>query len=300
VKIRNLQLFSLLLIFIVSCQVKETRESIFNFENEKFSIGMPGKPVENSQNITLNNISIAINYFSYLDSTNNVTYFLSYNDYPIGFEIKNSSDLIQNSINGLLKNSRGKLINSVDIKQQGFTGKQISIKLESGNLLNMQLILVKRRLYQLGIEVPDSVVLETQPYFNTFKIKEKENNKQEADNEKNKIEVKLTLNQFKINNEDLIVKQNITKSFDDFSGELPVKIGDNTITYKLYFIDNRATEFKSLLLFNIYYSKGDNMGVSFISEGIIPITSSEFESSYKTIVNNNQIDFNYTIKLRDI
>ena len=200
----------------------------------------------------------------------------------------------------MLNNTKGELRNKVEIKHQGFVGKQVELILDNKDILIMQLLLVNRRLYQVGVQSSNNINGEVQNYFNTFNVNE--DNSVDLDDKAvdfGKIEVKIIPNYFKINNQDLRTEQIITKRFNDFSGVLPVTIDGKTITYTLYFIDNRDTEFKSLLLFNIYYQETENRNIRQIGEGVIPISSSEFESSYKTIVNNNHIDFNYIINIRD-
>jgi len=127
---------------------------------ENCKIYFPHQPTDQSGTVNTAKGNLKLNIYSYNAATNNgddnLAYILTETEYPDSLiNSGNNNELdafFKNSIDGIVNNFHGKLVNESKTAIQGFPGRQVKLDIQQGkSVMNIRLYLVKNRLYMLEI-----------------------------------------------------------------------------------------------------------------------------------------------------
>lgn len=145
----------------------------YTIESGKFSIEMPGLPEETSETIKADIGDIPLQSLTY--ELNDITFTVNMVTYPVGFMAdKDPEVLFDNIRNATVKSRKGEITEEKKQKFKGFPSRLVRLRLDEANQqVNIVLVLVKNRLYQVLTTAPaaqeDPVI---EKFLTSFKLDE--------------------------------------------------------------------------------------------------------------------------------
>jgi len=127
----------------------------FTYEDQGFSLKFPGKPEENSQQVTTDAGEVTMHIFSYEAKIggDDIVYMAMASEFPessgINSDNKKKLDVqYRNAIDGGVKNVKGTLVSEENTKIKGYEGRKFKITYDDGaGFIAGKVFLVKRRMY---------------------------------------------------------------------------------------------------------------------------------------------------------
>ena len=170
-RINALRMTMLVVVALAGCRA-EVGWREFRSTDGGFSVMLPGKPEEQSQ--TTASAYGTVESHVFLVNNGESGFLTSYVDYPLEL-IRDSSvgEILDGVSVGILSQSSGTLVSSVDIQFGDYDGRQLVITSPGGeSVLTVQIYLVGNRIYQLSVvaKVGADVSEETTMYFESFTL----------------------------------------------------------------------------------------------------------------------------------
>ena len=142
----------------------------FESSHGTFAVMFPGIPIETKRTIRTEMGNVASTRFTMVDGTS-VTYDVMYNDYPKAGIIKvNPQKLLDAARDGLVNQTKGRLVAEKRITVGGVTGRDEEILGPDGTRYWARLVLVRNRLYQLMAIAQPPAQADTQAFFDSFQL----------------------------------------------------------------------------------------------------------------------------------
>ncbi len=157
-----------------STQVAQAQWQSFSPADGGFSVLMPGQPTQKKQ--TLNTPAGDINTYFYTSTQDGgkVNYTVSYVDLPKGVENTPAPVLLEAMASGLVGDNRVKVVSEQAIKLGDYPGRAFKIQAPDNALIVHRAYLVKQRIYQIAVQVPQAqektLSGDVDRFFNSFKL----------------------------------------------------------------------------------------------------------------------------------
>lgn len=172
-RINALRITMLVVFALAGCRA-EVGWREFRSTEGGFSVMLPGKPEEQSQ--TTASAYGTVESHVFLVDNGESGFLTSYVDYPLELIRDSSVGVILDGVSvGILSQSSGTLVSSVDIQFGDYDGRQLEITSPGGeSVLTVQIYLVGNRIYQLSVvaKVGANVSADTTLYFESFTLLE--------------------------------------------------------------------------------------------------------------------------------
>ena len=165
--------FSAILILIVFAFVSAQEKvalTEFTSANGKFSVKMPGKPQDQSEQIDSQDGPLDVHTFGV--DVGKYGYVVQYNDYSDPVTSDEIEKILSAVRDGGSKQIQGKIVSEKTITRNGFPGK--SIQVESGDLVYFEdCYMAGQRLYQVIFSMPvgEKMPPEAEEFRSSFQIK---------------------------------------------------------------------------------------------------------------------------------
>ena len=288
----------LLIVMLFGCGSNNMKSKMTKVDSGVFCVIFPDDPNFKSQLIPINSKdTIQLNLYRY--DNDDVSYYLSYNSYPKGYQLGNVSNALENSVKGILNNINGTLTKKTTIYNQGFEGRQIEINLENDRIIYTRLFYIKEYLVQFGIELPQGYnINKYSKFLDSFNVNTSKN---KVDNlgVNRQLLVSIREGKFTINENNITQEKDINDQFRTLSNDYIIEQNGNKVRLKFFFIDNSKTEFGSMLLYNTYFTQQGSKDELLIDQGYIPLHGTTFNSTYNLSIKGNKIEFKYSIEILD-
>ena len=163
---------------IISAQAEDKWFTIKDTD-AAYSIQFPKEPIKGADDVETGNGTVKMNtYTLQLDNDVNLIYMSSFTKYPDSFfpdrldSIAKQKEVLENSINGAVTNTNGKLILDESIIFNGYNGKKAKIEVDGGYIINMQVLLVGVQLYitQIIYSKEDDGNTGARRFFDSFEL----------------------------------------------------------------------------------------------------------------------------------
>lgn len=142
----------------------------FESKPGRFKALLPNTPTTSRQNIKTDLGIISSIRFTAFDAAN-VTYDILFNDYPkAGVSRVPPHKLLDSARDGLLYQTKGKLVSEKSITVTGFPGRDQEIISGDGTHYRIRLVWVDNRLYQIMAVTPGQPRPDAQKFFDSFQI----------------------------------------------------------------------------------------------------------------------------------
>ena len=151
------------------------------FENDTLTINFPKKPTINNQMVesSFGTLNMKTVFFEPNDPGTNVyLYGLMTSEYPDSLINSNKKEIqtvfFRNSIDGSVKNLKGRLLTESEISLDGYPGRHVKIDYGNGQaFINMKLYLVQNKYIILQVIEPTNSTDSTNKinFFNSIKLK---------------------------------------------------------------------------------------------------------------------------------
>lgn len=159
------------LLFLTGCTTNNTPTE-YKTEAGGFIVNFLGVPQEEKKAVDTAMGSIDMNIYSV--SKDDIAYVISTNDYPEQFvKSKNTKDILNDSRDGILSNTKGKLLYESDIQLEQFPGKELKYEVAEGaGITRQRIFLVNQRLYQISVSTgsEEKYSKEINNFFDSFKL----------------------------------------------------------------------------------------------------------------------------------
>ncbi len=142
-----------------------------NSKEGRFKIDFPGKPANQSQPVTLPNLTSTTLYMWTLETPTN-NYMTGYNDYPDALVRINSETLLKGARDGAISMTGGKFKSEKKISYGVFPGREVTYMVGGDKTIIQRIYIVNNRLYQMAVgfitgkEAPN----DTAKFFNSFVV----------------------------------------------------------------------------------------------------------------------------------
>lgn len=157
-----------------SVQVAQAQWQSFTPTDGGFSVLMPGQPSQKKQ--TLNTPAGDINTYFYTSTQDGgkINYTVSYVDLPKGVEKMSPPVLLEAMASGLMGDNRVKVLSEQTIQLGDYPGRAFKIEAPDKALIMHRAYLVKQRIYQIAVQVPQAqektLTGDVERFFNSFKV----------------------------------------------------------------------------------------------------------------------------------
>jgi hypothetical protein len=157
-----------------SMQVAQAQWQSFSPSDGGFSVLMPGQPTQRKQ--TLNTPAGDINTYFYISTQDSgkVNYTVSYVELPKGVQNMPAPVLLEAMASGLMGDDRMKVVSEQAIKLGDYPGRAFKIEAPDKALIMHRAYLVKQRIYQIAVQVPQAqekaLAGDVDRFFNSFKL----------------------------------------------------------------------------------------------------------------------------------
>lgn len=157
-----------------SMQAAQAQWQSFSPTEGGFSVLMPGQPTQKKQ--TLNTPAGDINTYFYTSTQDGgkINYTVSYVELPKGVEKMSPPVLLEAMASGLIGDNRVKVVSEQAIKLGDYPGRAFKIEAPDKALIMHRAYLVKQRIYQIAVQVPQAqektLAGDVERFFNSFKV----------------------------------------------------------------------------------------------------------------------------------
>jgi hypothetical protein len=142
----------------------------FQIPAGRFKVLMPGTPKTSRQTIPTDIGKVASTRYTVTDAAN-VTYDVLLNDYPkTGIAKANPHKLLDSVRDGLMYQTKGKLISDRRMTLATFPGRDLEIMGIEDQHFRVRLVWVETRLYQIMAVTPGQPRPEANVFFDSFQI----------------------------------------------------------------------------------------------------------------------------------
>jgi hypothetical protein len=142
----------------------------FGIPAGRFKVLMPGTPKTSRQTLRTDIGNVAATRYTVTDAAN-VTYDVLLNDYPrAGIAKANPQKLLEGARDGLMYQTKGRMISDNPITLASFPGRDLEIMGANGSHYRVRLVWVETRLYQVMAVTPGKPEPEADIFFNSFQI----------------------------------------------------------------------------------------------------------------------------------
>ncbi|HET9404137.1 MAG TPA: hypothetical protein VFO57_06120 [Burkholderiales bacterium] len=136
----------------------------------RFKVLMPGAPKTSRQTIRTDIGNVAATRYTVTDNAN-VTYDVLFNEYPAAGVAKvNPQKLLDSARDGLLYQTKGKMVSEKHITLSGFPGREQIIMSGEGTHYRVRLAWAGNRLYQVMAVSPGKPRPDAELFFDSFQI----------------------------------------------------------------------------------------------------------------------------------
>jgi len=145
---------------------------LFSSKAGRFSVLMPATPSEQKQEIATDAGPVQSVMFI-AAGANNSAFIAAYADYPnAARDAETSAKVVSGARDGILRNTKGKLINDKEISLDKSAGRAFLIEQDGGQFFNVRVYLVGKRLYQLIVVGPkaEATGADADKYLASFKL----------------------------------------------------------------------------------------------------------------------------------
>jgi hypothetical protein len=119
-----------------------------------YTISYPEEPQQGSDDVPTDKGTVKMNTYTLQpDGDDNLIYMSSFTEYPESFfpnklaTLEKQDEVLENSVNGAVTNTQGKLISEDKIYFNGYRGRDIKIAIDGGYIIKMKVLLVGIKLY---------------------------------------------------------------------------------------------------------------------------------------------------------
>lgn len=157
-----------------SVQAATVQWQSFSPTDGGFSVLMPGQPAQKKQ--TLNTPAGDINTYFYTSTQDGgkINYTVSYVELPKGVEKMSPAVLLEAMASGLMGDNRVKVLSEQTIQLGDYPGRAFKIEAPDKALIMHRAYLVKQRIYQIAVQVPQAqeknLSGDVDRFFNSFKL----------------------------------------------------------------------------------------------------------------------------------
>lgn len=144
----------------------------FTSKAGKFSVSLPGKPMEQTKKVPAGGMDIDMFMFIVAPSDDRV-YLVTYSDYDKALVTDDNKDaILDGAAKGSITNLKGKTLKNEEITIGKHPGRELLVELPNKSQYRAQIYLVNNRLYQVVALGPKSFVKSetTDDYFKSFKL----------------------------------------------------------------------------------------------------------------------------------
>jgi hypothetical protein len=136
----------------------------------RFKVLMPGAPKTSRQTIRTDIGNVVSTRYTVTDAAN-VTYDVMFNDYPAaGISRTNPQKLLDGARDGLVYQTKGRMIGDKHITLTGFPGRDQEILAPDGTHYRIRLVWTENRLYQIMAVTPGQPRPESSVFFDSFRV----------------------------------------------------------------------------------------------------------------------------------
>lgn len=136
----------------------------------RFRVLMPGAPKTSRQTIRTDIGNVASIRYTVTDAAN-VTYDVMFNDYPAAAVSRaNPQKLLDGARDGLLYQTKGRMIEDRHITLTGLPGRDQEILAPDGTHYRIRLVWAESRLYQIMAVTPGKPRPESSVFFDSFSV----------------------------------------------------------------------------------------------------------------------------------
>ncbi|WP_452597919.1 hypothetical protein [Pontimicrobium sp. MEBiC01747] len=119
-----------------------------------YIISYPQEPEKGSDDVPTDKGTVKMNTYTLQpDGDVNLIYMSSFTEYPASFfpnklaTLEKQDEVLKNSVNGAVTNTKGTLIQEEKIYFNGYRGRDIKIAIDGGYIIKMKVLLVGIKLY---------------------------------------------------------------------------------------------------------------------------------------------------------
>ncbi len=139
-----------------------------------FSVLMPGQPTQKKQTLNTPAGNIDTYFYTSTQDGGKINYTVSYVELPKGVEKMSPPVLLEAMANGLMGDSRVKVLSEQTIQLGDYPGRAFKIEAPDKALIMHRAYLVKQRIYQIAVQVPQAqektLSGDVDRFFNSFKL----------------------------------------------------------------------------------------------------------------------------------
>lgn len=144
-----------------------------------YSISYPQKPEKGSNEVPTDKGTVNMStYTLQLDDHDNLIYMTSFTEYPESFfpskliTLEKQDEVLDNSVNGAITNTKGTLILKEIINFNGYRGRDIKIAIDGGYIIKMKVLLVGIKLYivQVIYKKENDNNIRAKQFFDSFEL----------------------------------------------------------------------------------------------------------------------------------
>jgi hypothetical protein len=146
--------------------------NLFSSKAGRFTVLMPATPTEQKQEIDTDTGKVESVMFI-AAGANSSAFIAAYADYPNAARSAEAATMVVSGArDGILRNTKGKLINDKEISLDKNTGRAFLIEQDGGQFFNVRVYLVGKRLYQLIVVGPkaEATGANADRYLTSFKL----------------------------------------------------------------------------------------------------------------------------------
>ncbi len=143
----------------------------FILGDNQFAVNFPTEPNRESQIVNTPNGKVEL--IQYMSKKGDILYAVMYGDYPSKALVGMTSEqLLDNGRDGAVENVQGKLLSEVIISKGIHPGREITVKVEPGNIFSAQIVLKDNRVYQIMVVTRGDKLFTSmrREFFESFQI----------------------------------------------------------------------------------------------------------------------------------
>jgi hypothetical protein len=142
----------------------------FSSGEGRFSAQFPAAPAQSSEPVPLAGGG-TMTLYRFRSDDDNLSYIVTYNDYPVGYNTGDAPAILANARNGLVESTKGDIVSDAEISLNGVPGRAFKFTGKDGVSYSVHDFLNGRRLYQaVVIASPGATGSQAEDFLNSFRI----------------------------------------------------------------------------------------------------------------------------------